>query len=589
MQPLKELNIQRNEKHGNNRISPHYHSNHKIRRLFQPDTLLSNNTSNYGSVIDRFLPVTDLLLPDKKFYNHHHNIFMDNLNSQLSGVDSLAINNTQLDVTSQGDTNFLIGGSYNSIYQRQADISSDANNVSTINNSSIHDLNNNSMLNNNGTNTVEFPNLSNMNPNKLTHEESVANALGYKSNRILNFKPLKSPKKVKSLHNEIDLLDNDIPSKQEDASIHNLDNNSSPNFLPEIPFKVLNAPGLRNDYYSNLVCWANRSNLIAAGLGSTVYCWNENEGTTSLDPFGDEIISTLAYSSEDFLAVGTKESKIYIYAPGSNSVVAKLETKSNSSICSIKWLPDSKYVFVGNDIGEVSLFRLYEFKTKRTSKKYVYNYTLKLKTTFKCDQQQICGIDVNEKSKQLAIGANNNNSSIWDISDLLKPKKIFHLKHEAAVKAVAFCPWMPNLLVTGGGSRDKTIRFWHSKSGTLISQFKTKAQVTAIIWSRSKKELLVTFGFGDMINKNEILAVYSYPSMKLKLRVTAPSDTRILTADISDDFSSVCTSLSDQSVRIYNIWDSKYDLKSGIYDDAIYGSKIIDTEEGVNKHIDTIR
>ncbi|ODQ47202.1 hypothetical protein PICMEDRAFT_32115, partial [Pichia membranifaciens NRRL Y-2026] len=342
---------------------------------------------------------------------------------------------------------------------------------------------------------------------------------------------------------------------------------------------VLDAPGLRNDYYSNLVCWANKSDTIAAGLGSIVYCWSETLGTIPLQTFGNDLISALSYSSDDFLVVGTKESKIYLYKPKSIHVIASYSLKNHSSTCSIKWIPESHYFFVGNDVGEVTLFET----------KAVVSYSIKQKVTFKCDQQQICGIDVNHLGKQLAIGANNNSSSIWDISDLCKPKKLFHLKHEAAVKAVAFCPWMPNLLATGGGSRDKNIRFWHSKSGTLISKHKTKGQITAVVWSRSKKELLVTFGFGDCSDKNSILAVYSYPTMKLKVKVNAPSDMRILTADLSNDFSSICTSISDQSVRIYNVWNSKFDLKSGIYDNGIYGSEIIDTEEGVDKAIDIIR
>ena len=33
--------------------------------------------------------------------------------------------------------------------------------------------------------------------------------------------------------------------------------------------------------------------------------------------------------------------------------------------------------------------------------------------------------------------------------------------HKAAVKALAWCPWQRNLLATGGGSTDKTMRFWN--------------------------------------------------------------------------------------------------------------------------------
>jgi meiosis-specific APC/C activator protein AMA1 len=540
-------------------VSPKRHS-------FQPETILPNNNSTYGSVIDRFLPIPNFL-PEKKIFNHQINV---DSNPKECSRNIIVITNNRLDINTQVES------------------------FNTVNNINQAVANTNDIEVNSPVFNVEFPNLSNVKQKNLTHQESVASALGFKTHRILNFKPMKSPKKLKSLHDEIETINNEVPLnvKQEGFSFNG---DSQPlkisNELHEIPFKVLDAPGLRNDYYSNLVCWANKSDLIAAGLGSLVYSWNEKNGTIPLEAFGTDVISALSYSSEDFLAVGTKESNIYVYGPYSTSIIANIEAKTNSSICSIKWIPKSNYFFIGNEIGDVSLYKLSETKTKQDSqsKGAKILYTLKLKITFKCDQQQICGIDVNAQSKQLAIGANNNNGSIWDISDLLKPKKMFHLKHDAAVKAVAFCPWMPNLLATGGGSRDKNIRFWHSKSGTLISEHKTKGQITAVVWSKSKKELLATFGFGDSISKNEILAVYSYPSMKIKITVNASYDMRILTADISNDFNSVCTSMSDQSVRIYNVWDSKVDFKSGIYDTGIYGSDIIDTEEGVDKAIDTIR
>jgi len=35
------------------------------------------------------------------------------------------------------------------------------------------------------------------------------------------------------------------------------------------------------------------------------------------------------------------------------------------------------------------------------------------------------------------------------------------LGHKAAVKALAWCPWQRNLLATGGGTNDQTMRFWN--------------------------------------------------------------------------------------------------------------------------------
>ncbi|KAG0684243.1 hypothetical protein C6P40_005026 [Pichia californica] len=568
--------------------------------IFNSETLLSNNTANYGTIIDRFLPVLKSS-PDTKLFHPSPAPTLENSNGDIDSIVLQNSNNVSVQTSFTGNTNdtnpivmtnngMQINNTWFVDSIQQDDISFGNSN----------DLSNTSNSIDSFFSSSNFQNLSDL--QTKSHEKNVALALGFKSERIFTFKPLKSPKKIKQLHEDIDLINKlqiTTNHESEEETNFNLHNEQ---FISVIPFKVLDAPGLRNDYYSNLVSWANKSGTIAAGLGSIVYCWSESMGTVPLQPLNGDLISALSYSSNDFLAVGTKESNICIYKPKFNHVVATLELKRKvkSSICSIKWIPNSNFFFVGNDIGEVSLLEVLqrdELKIKKVSKqsksevesKLVIKYSLKHKVTFRCDQQQICGIDVNKSGKQLAIGCNNNNSSIWDISDLNSPKKLFHLKHEAAVKAVAFCPWMPNLLATGGGSRDKNIRFWHSTSGTLISKHKTKGQITAVVWSRSKKEILVTFGFGDSADKNCILAVYSYPSMKLKIKVDGPSDMRVLNADLSSDFSSICTSISDQSVRIYNVWDTTFDLKSGVYDDGAYGSDIIDIEEGVNKSVGVIR
>ena len=43
--------------------------------------------------------------------------------------------------------------------------------------------------------------------------------------------------------------------------------------IPKTPFKVLDAPDLQDDYYLNLLDWSAQ-NVLAVGLGPTVYLWN---------------------------------------------------------------------------------------------------------------------------------------------------------------------------------------------------------------------------------------------------------------------------------------------------------------------------
>lgn len=43
--------------------------------------------------------------------------------------------------------------------------------------------------------------------------------------------------------------------------------------IPKMPFKVLDAPSLQDDFYLNLVDWSS-SNILAVGLGRAVYIWS---------------------------------------------------------------------------------------------------------------------------------------------------------------------------------------------------------------------------------------------------------------------------------------------------------------------------
>lgn len=43
--------------------------------------------------------------------------------------------------------------------------------------------------------------------------------------------------------------------------------------ISKIPFKVLDAPALQDDFYLNLVDWSSCNNL-AVGLSSSIYIWS---------------------------------------------------------------------------------------------------------------------------------------------------------------------------------------------------------------------------------------------------------------------------------------------------------------------------
>lgn len=50
-----------------------------------------------------------------------------------------------------------------------------------------------------------------------------------------------------------------------------------------------------------------------------------------------------------------------------------------------------------------------------------------------------------------------------------RPQPLYSLnQHQAAVKALAWCPWSTNILASGGGTADRMIRFWNCNTGKTI-------------------------------------------------------------------------------------------------------------------------
>ena len=94
---------------------------------------------------------------------------------------------------------------------------------------------------------------------------------------------------------------------------------------------------------------------------------------------------------------------------------------------------------------------------------------------------------------QLASGGNDNLLMIWDAGSDRPSHRI--TSHQAAVKALAWCPFQSNLLASGGGTADRSIKFWNTHTGALLNSIDTGSQVCALQWNRHEREILSSHGF----------------------------------------------------------------------------------------------
>lgn len=342
-------------------------------------------------------------------------------------------------------------------------------------------------------------------PGAVAYESSLASACGVSTNtRILSFMP-PPPESAKP----IDLRSQyNRPLKQANAS--------SAQFKRRIltaPERVLDAPGLVDDYYLNLLDWSS-GNQVAIGLERNVYVWSADSG----------------------------------------SVNSLLECSADTYISSVKWSGDGAYVGVGLGSGEVQIWDVEEGTKLRSMfghdtrvgvmgwNKHLLSTGARSGLVFNHDVRvanhkvaelvshvgEVCGLEWRADGAQLATGGNDNLVSIWDARSLNAPK-FSKTNHRAAVKALSWCPWQPNLLATGGGSHDRHIHFWNTTTGARTNSIDTGSQVTSLQWSTHHKEIASCSGFPD-----NSISIWSYPTLVKHTEIPA-HESRVLHSCLSPD------------------------------------------------------
>ena len=175
--------------------------------------------------------------------------------------------------------------------------------------------------------------------------------------------------------------------------------------------------------------------------------------------------------------------------------------------------------------------------------------------------------------------------------------------HSAAVKAIAFCPWQRGLIATGGGSNDRAIHFFHTWSGACLATINVQAQVTALIWSQTRREIAATFGYAQPDHPYRI-AVFSWPDCKQVVSIPWGGDMRALYAiaypggpnetgkrrreseggrwwSRTAEEGCIVVASSDESVKFHEIWSGNrtgMGMKSG----GLGWSNILEGLEGVD-------
>lgn len=117
--------------------------------------------------------------------------------------------------------------------------------------------------------------------------------------------------------------------------------------IPKVPFKVLDAPALQDDFYLNLVDWSS-NNVLAVGLGSCIYLWSATTSkVTKLYDLGsqDSVTSVQWSNRGTHLAVGTNSGVLQIWDSVKCKIIKSLPGHEGR-IGTVAW--NSKFLSTGS-------------------------------------------------------------------------------------------------------------------------------------------------------------------------------------------------------------------------------------------------
>lgn len=162
---------------------------------------------------------------------------------------------------------------------------------------------------------------------------------------------------------------------------------------------------------------------------------------------------------------------------------------------------------------------------------------------------EVCGLKWSTDGKYLASGGNDNVLNIWEAAangHHSKDQALYTFTaHQAAVKAIAWCPWQSNIVASGGGTADRHIRFWNCYTGACVNSIDTKSQVCSLLWSPNYKEIVSGHGFA-----NNQLVIWKYPGMSKVAELTGHT-ARVLHLVMSPDGSTVLSAGADETLRLW--------------------------------------
>ncbi|XP_053739747.1 cell division cycle protein 20 homolog [Synchiropus splendidus] len=311
-------------------------------------------------------------------------------------------------------------------------------------------------------------------------------------------------------------------------------------YISPTPDRILDAPDLRNDFYLTLLDWSSL-NVLAVALNNSVYLWDATRGDITLlmqmEEESDYICSVSWTKQGNYLAVGTSDSKVQLWDVEKQKRL-RLLAGHTGRVGSLSW--NDHILSSGSKSGHIHHHDV-----------RVANHHIQ---TLAGHAQEVCGLKWSPDGRYLASGSNDNLVCVWprvnegSVANAAQPVHCWN-DHQGAIKALAWCPWQPNVLASGGGTSDRRIRIWNVNSGSCITSLETQSQISSLVFVPNYKELVSAHGY----TCNSV-SIWRYPSLTRVAELSGHGD-RVLSMTMSPDSSTIATVAADETIRLWKSFE----------------------------------
>lgn len=206
------------------------------------------------------------------------------------------------------------------------------------------------------------------------HQDLIARALGLNLSRVLEYGPPKAEKKGLNVQEE-ELW---IPCATEsrDKSINSAKNLKNTSIVDTS--SILQAPGLKNDFYYNLVSWSGRTGKITVGLGANAYTWSTDKRVETVDlGQGHLPIVCVSTSAFQYSAITFVNGDVVLIDQEKQQKLAQFNN-NGAAVHVLTWV-DNQLFFMGDEVGMVQWYRIEGTEAVRVAE-------------LKWHRHQICGM-----------------------------------------------------------------------------------------------------------------------------------------------------------------------------------------------------